>query len=229
MANEISSVKNALSVLVLALVIALYLFANSAFFETDKIEWTGLSYLSPDQLEVFLDLPITNVWRLDTRELAAALMEHPWVVTARAAWRWPNRVVVRVQERLPIAQTPTEGGWVLLDREGTLLPPTQAAVAYSLPIVTNLDLSSQEQLVATGRLMDMIPARLKGSISEWNVRSRSFVTRTGIEVCMGQPVEIEEKFELLEKILDDLVLRSEQARRIDLSVPKSPVVSMARN
>jgi hypothetical protein len=84
MANEISSVKNALSVLVVALVIALYLFANSTFFEAETIEWTGLNYLSPDQLEVFLDLPVTNVWRLDTRELAGVLMEHPWVVTAKA-------------------------------------------------------------------------------------------------------------------------------------------------
>ena len=50
MTNELSSVKNALSVLVLALVIALYLFANSSFFETDTLEWTGLSYLGADQL-----------------------------------------------------------------------------------------------------------------------------------------------------------------------------------
>ncbi|HHT90273.1 MAG: FtsQ-type POTRA domain-containing protein [Bacillota bacterium] len=228
MANEISSVKNALSVLVVALVIALYLFANSTFFEAETIEWTGLNYLSPDQLEVFLDLPVTNVWRLDTRELAGVLMEHPWVVTAKAAWRWPNRVLVRVQERTPIAQIPTEGGWVLLDREGTLLPPTQAGVVYSVPIVTHLALDSQEQIVATARLLDMIPATLKQSISEWNAQNRSFVTRTGIEVCMGQPVDLEEKFVLLEKILDDLSLRNEQARRIDLSVPRSPVVSMAQ-
>jgi hypothetical protein len=74
----------------------------------------------------------------------------------------------------------------------------------------------------------MIPATLKQSISEWNAQNRSFVTRTGIEVCMGQPVDLEEKFVLLEKILDDLSLRNEQARRIDLSVPRSPVVSMAQ-
>ena len=227
MANEISSVKNALSVLVVALVIALYLFANSTFFEAETIEWTGLNYLSPDQLEVFLDLPVTNVWRLDTRELAGVLMEHPYG-NGQGRLALAESCFVRAQERTPIAQIPTEGGWVLLDREGTLLPPTQAGVVYSVPIVTHLALDSQEQIVATARLLDMIPATLKQSISEWNAQNRSFVTRTGIEVCMGQPVDLEEKFVLLEKILDDLSLRNEQARRIDLSVPRSPVVSMAQ-
>src|SRR5690554_2811893 len=112
MTNELSSGKNALYVLVLALVIALYLFANSTFFETDKIEWTGLSYLSAEQLDLYIDFSLTNVWRVDTRELAATLMEHPWIEHATAKWRWPNRLTVSIQERTPIAQTPSEGGWV---------------------------------------------------------------------------------------------------------------------
>ena len=226
MINELTSVKNALSILVLALVIALYLFANSPFFETDEIEWTGLSYLSAEQLDLYMDFPGTNVWRVDTRELVSALIEHPWVETAKATWRWPNRIIVRVQERLPIAQTQTAGGWVLLDRDGGLLPPTQSEVMYPLPIVTNLDIASPEQLVATARLIGMIPAKLHESISEWNVSSRSLVTRTGIEILMGQPVDLEEKFVLLEKILEDLILRDDHAKRIDLRVPKSPVISV---
>lgn len=226
MLNELSSGKNALSVLVLALVIALYLFANSSFFETDMIEWTGLSYLSAHQLDMYVNLPVTNVWRVDTRELVSELSEHPWIETAKARWRWPNRMIITVQERSPVAQTPTSGGWIFLDKEGNLLPTTQGGVSPFLPIVTNLDLTSKEQLLATSRLMVMIPASLKGTISEWNVSSRSFVTRSGVEVLMGQPVDLEEKFVLLEKILDDLMLRGEEARRIDLRVPKSPVVSL---
>lgn len=226
MTSQLSNAKNALSVLVLALVIALYLFANSNFFETDKIEWTGLAHLSPEQLDLFVDFPLTNVWRVDTRELVSLLKEHPWVETAKATWRWPNRLIVQVKERTPIAQTPTPGGWVFLDHEGGILPPTQAGAVYSLPIVTNCDLSSAEQLVAAARLITMIPTNLQDIISEWNAATRSFVTRTGTEILMGQPVDLEEKFILLEKILEDLAVRSEQAKRIDLRVPKSPVISI---
>lgn len=225
MTGELASAKNALYVLVLALVIALYLFANSTFFETDTIEWTGVSYLSAEQLDLYVDFPLTNVWRVDTRELVAVLMEHPWVETARATWRWPNLILVSITERTPLAQTPIAGGWVLLDRDGGLLPPPEAGSVYSLPIVTNLDLASSEQLLATARLIGMIPIPLQESISEWNATNRSFITRGGTEILMGQPVELEEKFVLLERILEDLDRRDEHARRIDLRVPKSPVIS----
>lgn len=227
MINELSNAKTALYVLVLALVLALYLFANSMLFETNSIEWTGLSYLSAAQMDQYANLSLTNVWRVDGRAFAAELMEHPWVETAKVKWRWPNRIIVSIQERVPIAQMPTEDGWVLLDREGDLLPPIEAGVMYSLPIVTHCDLASREQLVATARLITMIPARIQGSISEWNASTRSFVSRTGTEIMMGQPVDLEEKFILLEKILEDLSLRNERAKRIDLRVPKSPVINIS--
>jgi cell division septal protein FtsQ len=224
--NELSSVKNALSVLVLALVVALYLFANSTFFETNQIEWTGLSHLSAEQLDAFLNMPVINVWRLDARSLAAQLTEHPWIESAKVTWRWPNRLIVRVQERFPIAQIPTDAGWVLLDKEGNILPLVQGATVYSLPVITNLDLEAKEQLIACARLITMIPQGLRESISEWNMQTRSFVTRAGVEILMGQPVELEEKFTLLGKIFEDLELRGQQPKRIDLRVPKSPVVSV---
>lgn len=228
MLNELASVKNALSVLVLALVLALYLFANSPFFETDHIEWTGLVNLSSEQLDAYLNLPVINVWRLDMRELVAVLSKHPWVESAKVSWRWPNRLIVNVKERMPVAQIPTEGGWVYLDREGSILSPIQQHTLASLPIVTNVNLEAPEQLVSTARLITLISPRLMGAISEWNAQARVFVTRSGVEIFMGEPMELEEKFALLEQILDDLQARGEQAARIDLAVPKTPVVTVAR-
>lgn len=228
MLNELASVKNALSVLVLALVVALYLFANSPFFETDRLEWTGLIHLSPEQLNAYLGLQVINVWRVDMRDLASTLMEHPWIASAKVTWRWPNRLIVAIEERRPVAQIPTEGGWMLLDREGTLLPPIQQQTFSALPIATNVDLTAPEQLVAAARLISLIPPRLLPSISEWNALKRALVTRSGVEILLGEPVELEAKFALLEQILEDLRLRGEQASRIDLGVPKTPVVTLQR-
>lgn len=221
-----TSTRTAISVLVIALVLALYLFANSSFFETDIIEWSGLEFVSAQQLEIYLDLGVINVWRLDSKALAATLTQHPWVDTVKIAWRWPNRIVVRVMERSPLAQIPTAGGWMLLDGEGQLLPPTQGSTVHSLPVITGLDINSLEQRVAAARLMSNIPVKLIPMISEWNVSTRTFITRAGVEILMGQPVDLEDKFILLEKILDDLALRGEQANKIDLRVPKNPVVSI---
>ena len=96
---------------------------------------------------------------------------------------------------------------------------------YSLPIVTNCDLASRAAS-GSGKADYHDPANLQDLISEWNVANRAFVTRGGTEILMGQPVDLEEKFILLEKILEDLTLRDQQATRIDLRVPKSPVISI---
>lgn len=53
MANEISSVKNALSVLVVALVIALYLFANSTFLRRRQLSGQALTTLVLISLRYF--------------------------------------------------------------------------------------------------------------------------------------------------------------------------------
>ncbi len=218
--------KGVFSVLIIAIVIAFYLFCNSSFFETDSVEWTGLGYLRQQHLDAYLSFAPVNVWRLDSREVASALDQHPWIFKTKVKWRWPNRIIVHVQERTPVAQVPSAGGWLLLDREGVLLPPPEGVFVFSLPIVTNLDLESREQLVSTARLMGMIPEDLKDYVSEWNAESRAFISRSGTEVLMGPPVELEQKFILLAKILEDLAVRGERAVRIDLRVTKNPVVGI---
>ncbi|HHY15425.1 MAG TPA: FtsQ-type POTRA domain-containing protein [Firmicutes bacterium] len=226
MRTEPGDKKGVFSVLIIALVIAFYLFCNSSFFETDSVEWTGLGYLQARHLDLYLDFSPVNVWRLDSRELSSALSEHPWISETKVKWRWPNRIIVRVQERTPVAQLPSTGGWLLLDKEGTLLPPPEGVFVFSLPIITNLDLESREQLVSTARLMSIIPTDLKDYISEWNAANRAFISRSGTEVLMGPPVELEQKFVLLGKILDDLASRGEHAVKIDLRVTKNPVVGI---
>jgi cell division protein FtsQ len=223
---DTSGGKTAISILVLAVALVFYLFANSAFFEADRVEWTGLVYLDQAQLDVYLDFSTVNVWRLNTKELETVVLEHPWIEGARVIWRWPNQVIISVTERTPVAQIPGQVGWFLLDREGNLLPAIQGDLVLPLPVVTNLDLGSKEQLVSTARLMTLIPPALKPIISEWNTQTRSFISRSGTEILIGSQVDLEEKFLLLEKIVDDLASRQEQARKIDLRVPKNPVVSI---
>lgn len=226
MEYPVSAGKMALSVIVLVAVLAFYLFANSPFFETDYVEWTGLRYLDQEQLNIYFAFPSTNVWRMNTTELKAILLEHPWIEKAEIRWRWPNRVIISVQEKMPLAQVPGPGGWFLLDKAGSLLPASAEDLVYPLPIVTNLPLDSDELLVITARLIGKMPESLNGIISEWNVATRSFITRSGTEILFGAPEEIEEKYILLERILDDLAERQEQAAKIDLRTLRNPVVSI---
>jgi len=217
--------RGVISVLIVAVVVAFYLLCNSSFFETDQIEWTSLNYLRPHQLDAFLEFSPINVWRLDSRELKAALLEHPWIVSANVRWRWPNRIIVDVVERKPIAQLSSSQSWFLLDGEGRLLPPPVGTLDGSLIVVTNINVESTEQLVSTARLISSIPDNLMGYLAEWNWDKRAFITDAGTEVLIGTSVDLEQKFLLLERILADLAQRGEHATRIDLRIANNPVVT----
>jgi len=221
-----SKTKTALSMLIVSLVILMYSWFNSNIFITENLEWTGLHYLDSNQLDSYINMAPTNVWRLDTGDLIGTLVDHPWIDSAKISWRWPNRIMVNITECEPIAQIPTPAGWILMDGEGKLLPPTSSTSVYHLPIVNNLDLDSAEQIRSTARVMKSIPRSLHESISEWNVQTRTFIDSSGTEILMGQAVELGEKFRLLEQILNDLAQKNAKAKKIDLRVPRNPVVTI---
>ena len=223
--EPVSTSKSAFYFLMLLIVIAIYLFFNSPLFETDHLEWTGLVFLDEEQLNAFAEFSPVNVLRLDTRKLAKHIEKHPWVDGARVRWRWPNRVQVVVTERRPLAMIPVKEGWFLLDPEGNLLPPPKGIAIYTLPLVTHMDVDSVEQLKTTARLLRSIPPGLEDYISEWNVQTTSFISREGTQIVIGDQTGLDEKFALLELILEDLAVQGVTASKIDLRIPKSPVVT----
>lgn len=223
--EPVSTSKSAFYFLVLLLVIAAYVFFNSPLFETDHLEWTGLVFLDEEELDAFVDFSPINVLRLDTSNLAKHIKKHPWVDEVKIRWRWPNRVQVTVLERKPLAMIPIMGGWFLLDPEGNLLPPPRGIAIYTLPLVTDIDIDSAEQLKTTARLLRSIPSWLEDYVSEWNVKTASFVSREGTQIVIGDQTDLDEKFALLKLILEDLTVQGVTPVRIDLRIPKSPVVT----
>lgn len=218
--------RNVVAVLVCIVVSGVYLFFNSSMFIADSLGWEGNYYLSADELDILLDFEPTNVMRIDGNAITTKLQEHPWVDSALMRWRWPNEIMIEVQERKPLALVPVQESWYLLDREGNLLPPPLGINMYTLPLVTNVDTESVEQLRSTARVLGHIPERLWNSISEWNGQSRTLVSRDGTQILIGESQDLDLKLEIMELIFDDLASQNKHARRIDLRVPTSPVVTL---
>lgn len=63
---------------------------------------------------------------LDLEGVRRALLDHPWIASARVRRRWPNRLEIEVAEAEPIARW---GEAAFLDRSGRLLPAPSAEVA----------------------------------------------------------------------------------------------------
>ncbi len=217
--------RSIISVIVCLLILASYMFLNSSYFHTEQLAWTGLQYLAEDELFAHTSFSPQNVMRVDTKAMANQLVEHPWVRSVEVHWGWPNKLLVEVVERRPLAMVPINESWFLLDEDGLLMPPPLGIHLHSLPLVTQINPESREELAQTARLLVSIPLELIEFISEWNGVERILITRQGTHILLGESRELEAKFKLLQLILDDLASQGLVARRIDLRVVQSPVVT----
>jgi cell division protein FtsQ len=76
------------------------------------------------------------------------LLAVSWVREASVSRIWPNSVIVRIQERSPVAfvQFTSHGGtrWGLIDGEGVFLDP-QRSIKFKLPVLTGMKLNETEK------------------------------------------------------------------------------------
>jgi len=102
------------------------------------IEIAGAAHASRDQIERVFSIDLgRSVYLLPMVERRETLRNVEWVKDASIARLWPNRVVIRVQERKPVAfMTLTSSRFALIDDDGVILPPVSDR--FTLPVLTGV-------------------------------------------------------------------------------------------
>jgi cell division protein FtsQ len=105
------------------------------------IEVAGASHASRAQIERVFSIDLgRSVYLLPLADRREALRSVDWVKDASIARLWPNRVVVSVQERKPVAfLTLGPARFAMIDEDGVILPP--AADRFALPVLTGVHAS----------------------------------------------------------------------------------------
>jgi cell division protein FtsQ len=105
------------------------------------LEIHGASHASAGALEAaFQEDSGRSVYLMPLADRRAALRHVDWVKDAAVARAWPNRVLVKVSERTPVAFVtlgPSRFG--LIDEDGVILPPVPDR--FHLPVLTGVHLS----------------------------------------------------------------------------------------
>jgi cell division protein FtsQ len=104
----------------------------------DVLKITGVKHASIDSIEsAFARDMGRSLYLVPIERRLQQVRKVAWVRDASIARLWPNRLEVRVQERVPMAfVTLSPSEIALMDLEGEILPPTQAK--FDLPVVTGL-------------------------------------------------------------------------------------------
>ncbi len=107
-------------------------------WDTATLEIAGASHASVGQVEaVFSGDAGQSVYLLPLNERRASLRAVNWVRDASIQRMWPNRVIVQILERVPVAYiaiAPSHHG--LIDEDGVVLPPTPEK--FKLPLLAGV-------------------------------------------------------------------------------------------
>lgn len=152
--RQISRVKVAVAVGVVVLAVAAGLYAfksveqflirdprfalNGVDGSSSTLEIRGATHASERALSAaFRDDSGQSVYLLPLSDRRTTLRKVDWVKDVAVARAWPNRILVNVSERTPVAfvaLAPTRFG--LIDEDGVILPP--AADRFHLPVLTGV-------------------------------------------------------------------------------------------
>jgi cell division protein FtsQ len=96
-------------------------------WETPTLEIVGATHASQRQLEaMFTEDAGRSVYLLPLNDRRTSLRTANWVRDASIERIWPNRVVVRIAERTPVAYVSVGSSRSgMIDEDGVILPPSQ--------------------------------------------------------------------------------------------------------
>ena len=183
----------------------------SPIFAVRDIEVSGATYTDPSLLESVEDsIRGASVFTADLDGAQRRLEGDPWVQRARLNWYLPDRVVIEIDERTPVAWfVGVDNRARVLDADGRVLDvldgqPTQflkiEGVGPNLPAGTVPTLVYQ----AAAQLAISFPADIRKQLKHVVVNgpeSLGFVLKTGTVVNLGAPVDIRNKLTIVTTVL----------------------------
>ena len=126
--------------------------------EDDSLLLSGAAHASHRAIQGVFDGDYgRSVYLVPIEGRRATLQTVDWVKDASVARVWPNRLVVQVVERKPVAFVALASGRVaLIDEDGVILPPTRDR--FTLPVLTGVRAADplSERRERVGRLLHLL-------------------------------------------------------------------------
>lgn len=233
--------------LCLGLVVLYHQLLTSSLFcikDINNIELEGAKRLSRGLvLEQSKVGPGASLLAIRPGQVEGALMAHPWIAKAEVSRRWPNSLLLKIQERDPVALVQFGEELLYMDRQGMIFKPLSPGDPHNFPVITGLTpeqfrhpAGDLPQVVAQAfQLMDVLkktppPLNLE-NISEIHVDlERGFTlyangVGVGLDLGLQEYPEKLQKFAQLWPVLVQKGLLS-KINRINLNYPRRALVTL---
>lgn len=221
------------------------LFALTAFFQIDAIEFRGLTrYKAADVLATFgvktgENMFFCDSWRGARRVKAA----YPYFSDVRVTRTLPDKLILNVTEAVPAAAVNgKQGGWFILDRDARVLEKTNEQAASGIAEVLGLDTAgaapSQPLTVEQPEVLSDLKALMAAldengfldKVQLYNLKNREriwFQYDGRYAVCVGEAKDLAQKLAMLRELMDQELFSPSDKGTIDLSKAGQAVTDMS--
>ncbi|MFL9814663.1 cell division protein FtsQ/DivIB [Stutzerimonas sp. VN223-3] len=219
---SLSSLKRVLwPVLLVALVVGLYELGERLAPYADrpiaKVSVRGeLTYVDQQVVQARMAPFVeASFFKVDLDALRHDLEQMPWIAHVEARRIWPDQVMVRLDEQLPIARW---GDEALLNNNGQAFAPNDLTQYEHLPQLYGPK-RAQQRVMQQYQVLNQMLRPLGFSIARLELRARGswFVTtKQGVELLLGRDQIIEKMRRFTAIYQQALAQESEKIARIDL-------------
>jgi cell division protein FtsQ len=200
----------------------------SPWLSVDEVVTTGV--LSSETHGTLADLGVvagTPMILVQPGRVERALQADPWVKRASVVRDWPDRLIVRVEERVALAWVETAGGWAHHAIDGFALPspeiPDDTMAWVQLPEVPLAESDSSRDVLGALEFVAGLPEEIRvGTTIRMRVNGELWGQVSGYEVRLGRAVDMDAKARSLTALLAE---QPAPGSTLNLIAPAHPAVT----
>lgn len=229
---------------VLPLIIIAAIYLGSKYLIIKKIEVTGAKKFSSEYI-VNLSGIIAgqNILQIDEPKVEADLESNPYIVVRKIERVFPDRVIIKIRERVASIQVQYMNSWLLLDSEGVVLEvaaePSQNLLKFTGLQIQQcqpgkyIETASSNGFTALTELAALLTPEntqakeLRSYVKEINLFNPLDVrikTPQGITVRLGIPEGIDTKLNWMSGSMKELIALGKTGGLLDVSVAEQDKV-----
>ncbi len=187
--------------------------SGSQLFEIERVDVVGVSSLSAEAVIARAALGEgETLLRVDGDAVVARLLEDPWIREASVKRRPPSTLRIEITERVPAAVVDTGVSFWFVESQGRVLTESVPSSATVVPVIRDIpDFVAEpgvtSESVALLNALDVLSGlseELRStvrSITAPSIDKTTLLTTTGVEIMVGEAVNMKEKSVIVTDIL----------------------------
>ncbi|MBP7342067.1 MAG: FtsQ-type POTRA domain-containing protein [Smithellaceae bacterium] len=225
-----------------ALLGAAFIYAYSAvlsasYLQIREVSVRGVKELTEkDILALAKIAPQANLLSVSADAVSGRIRANPWIRTVYIGREFPDRLVIEVRERTPVALVKQAGTFYLMDADGFVFKKLSRSDDVDLAIMTGVNIQAGSQPAVVSEALKLLqtlgeePHASLGTISEISVDEvfgLSILTDRGLHLKLGRD-NFEGKIRRLDIVLADLEKRGMKDGRLFVDLTDVAKVTVQR-